>query len=168
MINQAILNRRSVRQYSDKAVSQELINEIIKAAQFAPTAINNRAWEFLVIEDELTKDKLYKTMDPRSRQEAVTEAPVVLIPLMNSQKSVLPVQDLSLAIQNIFIQVTELGLGSFWKNISAQEAKDIKTAFAIPEHFTILAVLPIGYPAKEVVAHTDEEFDDAKIHWGKW
>ena len=168
MINSAILKRRSVREFTDQKVSKEQILEIIKAAQFSPTAMNNRSWEFLVLEDQADKDKLFEVMDSNSRQEQVKTAPVVLIPLMNSDKSVLPVQDLSIAIENIFIQITEMGLGSFWKNVIPSEVDNIRLAFNIPDHYRILAALPIGYPERETKDHSDTEFDETKIHWNKW
>ena len=168
MINLAILKRRSVREFTDQKVSKGQILEIIKAAQFSPTAMNNRAWEFLVLEDQVDKDKLFEVMDSNSRQEQVKTASVVLIPVMNTNKSVLPVQDLSIAIENIFIQVTEMGLGSFWKNILPSEADDIRAAFKIPDNYRLLASLPIGYPAREAKDHSDTEFDETKIHWNQW
>jgi Nitroreductase len=71
MINSAILKRRSVREFTNQKISKDQILEIIKAAQFSPTAMNNRAWEFLVLEDQADKDKLFDVMDVHSRQEQV-------------------------------------------------------------------------------------------------
>jgi Nitroreductase len=87
---------------------------------------------------------------------------------MNTDKSILPVQDLSIAIENIFIQITEMGLGSFWKNVLPSETDNIRLAFNIPDNYRILSVLPIGYPARETKDHSDTEFDATKIHWNKW
>jgi len=168
MINKSIQNRRSVRAYSDQPVARELIEEIIKAAQFSPSAMNSRAWEFVVLEDQADKDKLFAAMDEKSRLAFIKTAPFVIIPLVNNTKSVLPVQDLSIAIEGMFMQITELGLGSVWKNVQVAEAEVIKTAFDIPENFTLLALLPIGYSAQDLPAHTDAEFDAAKIHWHKF
>jgi nitroreductase len=168
MINQAILNRRSVRTYSDQPVSEEIIKEIIKAAQFSPTAMNNRSWEFLVIKGNDQKEKLCNIACSLVKQESIKKAPVVLIPVINTKVSVLPVQDLSIASENIFIQVVELGLGSFWKNITPDEAEKIKEAFNIPADFTLINVIPLGYPAQEINPHTDEEFIESKIHSEKW
>ena len=50
---EGLLTRRSVRQYdTSKKISKETIREIIKAAQYSPTAHNKQPWEFLVIEDK--------------------------------------------------------------------------------------------------------------------
>ena len=50
---EGLLTRRSVRQYdTSKKISKETIKEIIKAAQYSPTAHNKQPWEFLVIDDK--------------------------------------------------------------------------------------------------------------------
>jgi len=44
-----IYQRRSVRNFSDKEVSDEVIKEIIRAGTYAPTAVNKQPWRFVVI-----------------------------------------------------------------------------------------------------------------------
>jgi nitroreductase len=168
MINQAILNRRSVRAFTDQPVSDEQIREILKAAQFAPSAMNKRGTEFVVVKELAIKEALLEITGTNIKQEAVKTAPVVLIPLVNTKVSLLPIQDLTLAIENIFIQVAELGLGAFWKNISTEEAEEIKKLLNIPEHYTLVNVIPVGQPQTAVKPHSDEEFVEEKIHWGGW
>lgn len=48
---EGLLTRRSVRKYQDKPIERETMMEIIKAAQYSPTAHNRQPWEFLVIDD---------------------------------------------------------------------------------------------------------------------
>lgn len=168
MINQAILNRRSVRLFTNQPVTDELVREIIKAAQFAPSAMNKRGAEFVVLKDAAIKEKLFDATGTHIKQEVVKTASVVLIPLIDTKLSLLPVADLSLAIENIFIQVAELGLGAFWKHIAAEEAEEVRKLLNIPEHYILLNAIPLGYPQNEVKPHTDEEFVEEKIHWGQW
>lgn len=168
MINQAILKRHSVRDYSNRPVSIGAVKEVIKAAQFAPSAVNNRSWEFLVIENLSDRNKLYEVIDKRGGSDAILQAQFVLIPMVDTAKSILPVQDLSIASENIFLQAAELGLGSFWKNISSAEAERVREAFSIPKNFLLLNIVPIGYPVSEPEIHSDGEFDESKIHFGQW
>lgn len=113
MVIKEILNRRSVRKYKFKAVSQEYIIEIIKAGQFAPTASNNQAIEFVVIEEQETKNNIFEIVG----QEYVKEAPVLIIPVSDATKTNCPIQDLSVASENMFLQATALGLGTVWKGL---------------------------------------------------
>ena len=108
MIIKEILNRRSVREYKSDAVPQKYIVEIIKAGQFAPTARNNRAIEFVVIEKQETKNKIFEIVG----QEYVKEASVLIIPVSDTTKTSCPIQDLSVASENMFSQATALGLGT--------------------------------------------------------
>ena len=48
---EGLLTRRSIRKYQDKPIERETMMEIIKAAQYSPTAHNRQPWEFLVIDD---------------------------------------------------------------------------------------------------------------------
>ena len=57
MIIKEIRERRSVRNYLSEDVSDKDILEIIKAAQFAPTAMNNKEVQFILVRDQETKNK---------------------------------------------------------------------------------------------------------------
>jgi len=167
MIINAIIKRRSVREFKNEDVKEEDILEIIKAAQFAPTARNNRAVEFVVVKEQKTKDAIFEALV--SKQEYVKTAPAIIIPFIETQKSVAPVQDLSLASANVFLQAASLGLGTVWKNIpTEEELVSIRKILAVPDSFKAINIIPIGYPAQDVKPHEDGEFQPEKIHNEKW
>jgi len=166
MIIKEIINRRSVREYKSDLIPDKLILEIIKAAQFAPTAVDNRAVEFIVIKDQKTKERLDEILE--SKQDYVRMAPVIIVPVTDTKKSLLAVQDLSVASQNMFLQATALGLGTVWKNVRAKPAEAIKALLNIPNHFTLVNIIPVGYPAEKPEPHKDEDFDATKIHYDKF
>ena len=58
-IQEALLNRRSIRKYKNQKINKEDIDKILKAAMYAPSAMNLQAWQFIVIED---KDVLIETI----------------------------------------------------------------------------------------------------------
>ena len=166
MIIKEILNRRSVREYQEKDVLKEDIAEIIKAGQFAPTASNNRAIEFIVIRDQQTKDKIFEIVG----QEFVKEAPILLIPVSDITQTNCSVQDLSIASENMFLQATTLGLGTVWKDLKAEYVEEgkIKKLLGIPEQYKAINIIPVGYPKEKSIPHTDEDFNAKKIHHDKW
>ncbi len=164
MIIKEILNRRSVREYKPEAIPREYIVEIIKAGQFAPTASNNRAVEFIVIKNQKTKDDIFEIVG----QEFIKEAPVLIVPTIDTEKSVLPVQDLSVASENMFLQAAALKLGTVWKNIRPEWTEKIKKLLKIPEQYTIINIIPVGYPKETPEPHRDRDFVDKKIHKEKW
>ena len=163
MIIESIRKRRSFRVYKSDEVSGELINEVIKAAQFAPTAYGRSAIEFLVIKDQKTKEEIFSIVD----QEYIKDAPVLIIPIATDQAA-LPVQDLSIATAHMFLQATELGLGSVWKNLMPEWEEKVKEILNVPKEFRMINVIPLGFPNEEKPQHGDDEFKIEKIHQEKW
>jgi len=164
MILKEILNRRSVREYRSKAISEEDIIEIIKAGQFAPTAKNNKAIDFIIIRNQKTKDKIFEIVG----QEFVKEAPVLIVPVSDTTKTNFPIQDLAVATENMFLQATALGLGTVWKNLHPEWLEEIKKLLGIPAKSTAINIIPVAYPQNKPEPHTDRDFDIQKIHKEQW
>jgi nitroreductase len=161
MVIKEIKNRRSVRSYKKTEISEDQINELIKSAQFAPSAHHNSSWEFIVVTEQKTKKQFYDWLG----QDYLLEAPVIIIPLIDTTKSERPVEDLAVASENIFLQATSLGLGTVWKNISNSEDKEkIKKLLNIPKKFMLINLIPVGYPETLARPHDDIDFDVKKIH----
>ena len=163
MVIEAIKKRRSIRTYKSDMISDDLINEIIKAAQFAPTAHGTMAIEFIVIKDQKIKEDIFAIVG----QEYVKEVPILIVPIATDQ-STLAVQDLSVASQNIFLQATALGLGSVWKNISPEWEDCVKNILDVPLNFRVINLIPIGMANEEIADHSDDDFTEKKIHQDKW
>ena len=53
-----IISRRSVRDFSDKAIPIELITNAVKAAASAPSGANKQPWHFVVVNDPLVKREI--------------------------------------------------------------------------------------------------------------
>jgi len=166
MVLKEIINRRSVREFKPDPVPDAAIQEIIKAAQYAPTSRNNRSVEFIIIKEQITKEKIFKLAVPE--QPFIKEAPILIVPVTNPAKTNQPVQDLSLATQNIFLQATALKLGSVWKNLKPPVAGEIKKLLSIPEQYLIINIIPLGYPKEPITPHTEDEFEPKKIHHERW
>ena len=166
MVTKEIKNRRSVREYKPDAVPQEYITEIIKAGQFAPTARHNAAVEFIVVENQETKDNIFEIVG----QEFVKEAKVIIIPVTDTTKTNCPVEDLSVASENMFLQATSFGLGTVWKALKSElkETEKIRKLLGIPEQYIAINIIPVGYPKEKPESHTDKDFDSRKIHEEKW
>lgn len=164
MIIKEILNRRAVRSYKADPVPEEYITEIIKAGQFAPTAKNNRAVEFVVVREQKIKEEIFAICG----QEFVKEANVLIIPASDTEKSVLPVQDLAVASENMFLQAAALNLGSVWKNLSPEWSEAIKKLLGIPERYKVVNIVPFGFPKENPAPHQEGDFDEKKIHKDKW
>jgi nitroreductase len=164
MIIKEILDRRSVREYTDDAVSDELIAEIIKAGQFAPSGRNIKANEFIVVRDAETKKKLFDIVG----QDYVKDAPVLIVPVCDATKTGLSTQDLALASGFIFLEASALGLGTVWKNVTPEWEEGVKKILNIPVGFKVINIIPVGFPKEKAAPHGDSEFSEAKIHRESW
>ncbi len=164
MIIPAIVNRRSTRNYKKNDIPDDLILELIKVAQFAPNSHHNRSWEFVLIKSAKTKTKLSHLLG----QTYLKQAPLLIVPLIDTQKSTRPIQDLSVASENIFLQAAELSLGTVWKNVPPEKVKEIKQTLNIPQNFTLINFIPVGYPKTKRRPHNDKDFNPQKIHMEKW
>lgn len=167
MIIDAIIKRRSIRDYKSESVPPALLEEIIKAAQFAPTSRGNRAVEFIVVTDKKLKEKIL-AITPPPKQDFILNAPLLIIPVTDTTKTTNAIQDLSLATAHILLQATALGLGGVWKNIRPQATREIMKLLKIPKNFWLINLIPIGYPASQLESHQDSEFDNKKIHYNFW
>lgn len=159
-----IINRRSVRKFKPDIVPENLISEIIKAGQFAPSAMNNKSVEFIVVKNQKIKDEIFVL----AGQDFVKEAYAIIIPVVDTNKSVEPVKDLSVASENMFLQAAALGLGTVWKNFQPAAVAKIKNILGIPNDFMLINGIPLGWPSEPPAPHTDQDFDAKKIHQEKW
>ncbi|MDO8468729.1 MAG: nitroreductase family protein [Candidatus Peribacter sp.] len=166
MILPAIVARRACRSFKPDAVPPQLIEELIKAAQFAPTAHNRRSVECIVVTDQKTKQAIHDALVP---QDFVAQAPVIIVPVSDTKIASKPREDLSLATENIWLQATHLQLGCVWKHVhDEKELQKIRSLLNIPEHCLVINVIPIGFPAEMPPPHTDAEFDTKRIHNEQW
>lgn len=164
MVLGSIINRRSIRSYKSDEVLEEDIIDLIKAAQFAPSSKNNRAVQFIVIKNKKTKEQLYQLLS----QNFLKQAPVLIVPVTNTQKSANPVQDLSVASENIFIQAASLGLGTVWKNVAKEKMEEVKKILNVPQNFLLINIIPVGFIRTKKRPHNERDFNAKKIHFEKW
>jgi nitroreductase len=164
----AILSRRSIRLYKEKKVSKEKINEILKAAMYAPSAMNYQPWHFIVIDKRENIDYLYKIIP---HAEMVLKAPAAII-ICGDLKVEMNIdylaQDCSAATQNALLAIHELKLGGVW--VSSYPNKDtvdgIRKYYGIPENIVPVSIISFGYPAEEV--KNEDRFNKSRIHSNKW
>ena len=105
----AIYIRRSVRSYKEQIVEKEKIDKLLRAAMQAPSAGNQQPWEFIVVQNKNTLEKL-SHLSPYAKP--VARAPLALVLLANMEGLRFPEnweQDMSAATQNILLEAVELG-----------------------------------------------------------
>ncbi|MCP4599868.1 MAG: hypothetical protein GY847_04885 [Proteobacteria bacterium] len=76
-VKEAIGKRRSIRKYEDRAVSEDIISELLDAARLAPSGCNAQPWRFCTIDDNEIVEKLRKR--DAFRQGFVYRAPIIIV-----------------------------------------------------------------------------------------
>lgn len=165
-ILEAIFNRRTVRKFNSKVVSDETLNEILEAGTWAPSHGNNQPWEFILIGPE-TRKKLVESYRnameagplknpalPEERKQAVRDftqnfgdAPLILAVICTPVVTELDKYDFPLsaaaAIQNIFLAALEKQVYGVW--LSYGNTPNAKTILEMPADGTIAGILALGY-----------------------
>ncbi|WP_419174525.1 nitroreductase family protein [Desulfosediminicola sp.] len=164
----AINTRRSIRSYTDQPVSDEMVQDIIKAGMLAPSAGNQRPWHFIVIRDQ---ELLANVPDFHPYAKMVTKAPVSILVCGDPEGKKWPdfwPQDCSAALQNMLLAARGLGLGTVWAGIYPLEERIVATRnlFGIPENVIPFAIMPIGWPKDEFTAK--DRFEPELIHHDRW
>lgn len=164
----AIFHRRSIRKFKDKKISKDIIEEILKAAMYAPSAMNQQAWQFIIIDDtklllEIPNIHPYADM-------CKTAAAAILVCADTSKEKAkdMWVMDCSAAIQNLMLAAFDKGIGSVWVGVYFR--KDHVDAFTkflkLPKHIIPISLIPIGYPDEDV--KKVERFKNDRIHYNSF
>lgn len=161
---QAIRSRKSVRSFSDKAVPRELVEKVIEVATHAPTNCNQQLWNFVVIEDATTKERLTKEA---ASSTLLRRAPVIVVVTYDGWNYKEALQGASLAVGHMLLAATEFGLGSLPMNSYGADSK-VKKILNIPENQTICCFVLLGFSDERAQAAPmvpRRDFHET-IHWG--
>ena len=146
-VYEAIANRKSVREFQDKDVPEEITSRLLEAARLAPSASNRQEWRFIVVRDPATRKQL---SEAAMGQKFVGEAPVVLACCAETDGHVMACGqlcysiDVAIAIDHITLCASADGLGTCW--IGAFDEDKVKGILGIPPQIRVVGLLPIGYP----------------------
>lgn len=171
----AILGRRSVREYQDKPVPEEVIRQLLKAGAMAPSAMDRQPCRFILIEDRKTIRWLSEKVKDKAgllgfgariaeRAKVMEDAifyGAPLLVLIIAEKNDWSAIDCSLAAQNMMLRAYDLGLGSCFMGFMTLLKDDRGTlrSLGIKDGQELYCPLIFGYPKKW--PHPKER--DAKI-----
>ena len=164
----AIVNRRSIRKYTSQPVSDNQVQELLKAAMSAPSAGNEQPWEFVVMRDRSNLNAIPKFHPYSLMLYEASVAILVCGDLSREKYSGYWVQDCSAATENILLSAVELGLGAVWLGIHPIEerVKAMSKLLKIPETVVPFSLVSIGYPAEQ--KEPSDRFDTSRIHFDTW
>jgi nitroreductase len=155
-----IQNRRSIRRYQEKTVSDEILNKLLEAARWAPSWANTQCWHFVVVKDSEIKKKIQESVSPRNPSSlAIVNAPVLLVVCGQLKRSgyyngEYPTKfgdwfmyDLGLATQNLCLAAHDSGLATVIVGLFDQDK--VGEIIKLPAEHEVLVLIPLGYPDHE-------------------
>lgn len=168
---EAIRNRRSVRSYLKKEVEDEKLKEVLKAAMFSPNSWGTRPWEFVIVKDRAEKEALSKAT---AHSNFVKDAPIVIILCYDIRKGKRFKEDSSICAGHIHLEAVNQGLASCFVQVAdageppGSAEPYVKKLLGIPADIRVQCILPIGYARRPMKGHSDNEYEESKIHHGKF
>jgi nitroreductase len=139
--------RYSCRNYKPDEIEYNKLDLVLEAARIAPSAVNYQPWHFIIVKNPENKAKIYESY----QREWIKTAPLLIVVCGDHTKSWKRSDgkdhldiDLSIAIDHITLQATELGLATCW--VCNFNVKILKDNFNLPENIEPVAIIPIGYP----------------------
>lgn len=164
-----IRKRRSIRLYEEKPVEQEKLNRVLEAGRLAPSADNCQPWRFIVAINDEVKEKLRASYD----EEWFVSAPVIIIGCAVPKEAWVRMDgqeywmvDVAIAMQNMILAATELGLGTCW--IADFDEEAARKALKLPQSVRIVAMTPLGYPAEEKRPVRNRKSLSKIVHYDSW
>ena len=151
-----IKTRRSVRSFTSKEVSEDVLDKILEAGTYAPSAMGKQPSVIVAVRDKETKEKLSKMNAAvmNSTKDPYYGAPVIIIVLSQGNNYL---QDGSCVLENMMLASHALGLGSVWINrenemFDSKEGKELLKKWHLDESLRGVGALALGYPAESPTA----------------
>jgi nitroreductase len=164
----AMLTRRSVRNYTDQSVSQDTVERLLRAAMAAPSAGNQQPWRFIVVRD---RELLKKVAAASPHGGMVARAPVTLVVCADLQlveHDGFWIQDCAAATQNLLLAAHALGLGAVWVGTYPREERvqGVRVALGLPGHVIPFAVVAVGYPVEKPAPM--DRYDPSRVYMDQY
>lgn len=150
--------RRSVRRFQKKAIPEETLELLMKAAMAAPSGNNQQPWEFVLVQDAGAREALSRV---HSWVYMAAEAAAVVV-VLGDKSSEWWEDDCAAATENLLLAAANLGLGAVWCGIKEAQAGAVRKILGIPAKLGVLCIIPLGYPAETPAPHT--KYLKSKVH----
>lgn len=142
---EAIKIRRSIRAYKDKPIAKDILEKIIDAARFAPTARGAEPWEFIIVSQAVI---LKKIADLAENGRFISKAASCIAVFCKDTKYYL--EDGCAATENILIAGSSLGIASCWvAGDKKPYCSQISKLLNVPVSFHLVSLIALGYPESE-------------------
>ena len=150
--------------------------KILDAGRKAPSAMNQQPWEFIIVKDKKLKKKIREIYNDARDKKGFYQQDTSFVEkgtqifILSDKTKHRHIISASLAIENILLATTALGLGSIVMTalLSFEEhIKEIRKLLKVPDKFDIIALVVIGYKDEEPIAKEKRKLKDI-VHYDKF
>ncbi len=156
-VKEAIRSRRTIRNFKDEPVPDNVLVEVLETANWSPSPVNSQPWRFVVIKEKETLKKLTENAKYGSH---LIDAPMALAVVATDVESYHWFNEIeenkyagAIVASNIMLAAWEKGVGTGWVSI---EREKVNTILGVPDTYTVVALITMGYPA-DVKPHAKED-----------
>jgi len=166
-LEDAIVGRRSVREYTEQALDEQTIRRLVAAAVLAPNAVNQQPWTFTIVRDRSRLDRIsreakahmlatmpagvhsdhFQTVLGDPDFDIFYRAPALIVISASAQGQWI-VEDCALAAENLMLAAFAEGLGTCWIGFSQSflNTPNGKAILGVPEAWVPVAPIIVGRP----------------------
>jgi nitroreductase len=134
--------RKSIRTFDGKPVDRDIVKKIIEVATYAPSNCNQQLWNFVVVDDQPTKEQLIREA---ASSTLIRRAPAVVVVTYDGWNHKEAIQGASIAVGHLILAASCYGVGSLPMNSYGNDRK-IKMILDIPKTEIICCFVALGYP----------------------
>ena len=168
-----IEKRRSCRTFTNEEIEPENVQMILRAALLSPSAMNRRAWQFIVVDDKQDLEKLSDAKEAGSK--LLKNAAMAVVVLGDVTQNDCWVEDGSIAAISMQYQAEELNIGSCWVEIRGRRLSDgtesesiVRGILQIPEQLSVLCIIGFGKKAQQAQPRNLDELKWENVHINKY
>ena len=173
--SEVIKLRHSCRNYSDKEIQLEVLEDILNAGKYAPSAQNRQPWRYIIIRDKELIKKIAFHSIVGSMNFFIKDAPVIIVACGDTDASLrfngqeYYLVDVAISFQQMMLAAWNHGVGSCW--LAAFDEEQLRKLLDLPKKYRIVGFSPFGYPKDKSIyskivsffASSDKRKDDNDI-----
>src|ERR671922_1059729 len=155
--------QRAIRTFTEEAVPDDLVNQVLTAAIHGPSGSNTQPWHFIVVRDPTVKQAISEvyeearaagtTPSASGARQPLAAAPVLIVACVNTpvsgQAGFQTGASIYPSVQNLMLAARALGLGTVLTTLHRRRKARIHEILGIPDHVESAAIIPLGWPDRD-------------------
>jgi len=143
---EAVRTVLAIREFDPRPLPEDVVRRILEAGRLTASARNVQPWHFVLVRDREGLRKLGSLVRTGPYTAGAAAAVIVAYEKATGQYAV---SDASRAIQSMLLVAWGDGVGSNWTGFTGLE--NVRQEFGLPDTYDVLAVVPFGYPKRNVI-----------------